>query len=174
MSAESWSWHSEPGTESWTTPLIDGWDRLEQARHAEILKQNPLRTVIALPATATRPSLIVKRYHLRNLREQLKYLVVESRAASEWSALRHLAGAGVEVPRVLASGEERRRGLLVRAGLLMERVVDTVIAPRWLDAEPDRARRSAMMFTCGGSNVRSFFSVPPTIFTAASTTCKPR
>ncbi|MFQ5655428.1 MAG: lipopolysaccharide kinase InaA family protein, partial [Planctomycetota bacterium] len=146
----AWSWELLPGTRPALRELLGAWGALELLPGAEILKANLARTVIALPASARRPSLIVKRYHVRGLRERLKYLALPSRAHREWQALRALWREGIPVPRPLAVGEERAGGILRRAGLIMERIVDVAPAPRALEsARGDRERRAELLGAMG-------------------------
>lgn len=113
--------------------VTEGWGSLEALwPGARVLKSNALRTVLDLP-TGPDVGLVVKQYHLRHTPDRLKYLIVPSRARAEWAALTRLAAAGVPVPRVLAYGEQRRGPVLVRAGLIMERLEDVTPLATWLD-----------------------------------------
>ncbi len=88
--------------------------------------------MIAIPASARRPAVVVKRYRVRGRSERLKYLVAPSRARREWRALRQLEELGFPTPRPLAYFEERRGPWLVGAGLVMERLVSVSPLPSLL------------------------------------------
>ncbi|MEM7260833.1 MAG: lipopolysaccharide kinase InaA family protein [Planctomycetota bacterium] len=127
-----WNWTFADGTpalEGRLESVLEEWDSLETRPGVEVLKSNAVRTVLSVPATADHPALVVKRYHVRSWRERLKYFLVPSRAAREWDALRTFARGGVSGPEVLAMGEARRGGALVRAGLIMRRVEETRSLP---------------------------------------------
>ncbi|MFN0059641.1 MAG: lipopolysaccharide kinase InaA family protein [Planctomycetota bacterium] len=146
-SSTNWTWQFANAVESALAPMLARWSELEAIPGAKILKQNLLRTVIAVPATDRLPALIVKRYRSRDLWEQCKYWFLPSRAAREWEALRHLAASGVTGPRALAMGECRASGRLVGAGLIMEQITDGDPAPRWLELRsvpPDDAKATSL------------------------------
>lgn len=147
--SSSWHWHLEPGRAASLAPIIDRWDGLESWPGASVLKSNPLRTVIALPPENDRPALIVKRYHVKEGRERLKYLLFPSRAKREWRALRRLRRAGVAVPEPYGYGEEREGRSLLRAGLLMERIGDATPLPRWLAQNLSLERRGEVLRRVG-------------------------
>lgn len=128
----SWRWRFAEDSPDGVRALTEAWSSVEEAPGAREIKANLLRTVIALPATYDRPELIVKKYHVRDLFERIKYFGAASRAAQEWKALRRLRSGGVSVPRVFAMGEDRSRGVLRGAGLLLERVPDTIHINEWL------------------------------------------
>jgi hypothetical protein len=115
-----WRWKFTPGAEDIIQDLLRYWEMIEDLPGAEVLKSSLSRTVIAFPSTSSRPALIIKRYHVRGVKERLKYMFLPSRAAGEWIALQHLKKAGVAVPQPLAFGEKRSGRLLFHAGLVME------------------------------------------------------
>ena len=127
-----WSWKFTPGAEEFLQYLLKRWETIEDLPGAEVLKSNLSRTVIAFPSTSSRPALIIKRYHVRGLKERLKYVLLLSRAASEWTALKHLRTTEVFVPRPLAFGEKRSGRILFSAGLIMERLPNARGVSQWL------------------------------------------
>jgi tRNA A-37 threonylcarbamoyl transferase component Bud32 len=127
-----WSWKFAPGAEEIIQDLLRHWDMIEEMPGAEVLKSNLSRTVIAFPSTSSRPALIIKRYHVRGVKETLKYLVLKSRAASEWTALQHLKTSKVAVPRPLAFGEKLSGKILLGAGLVMEKLSNAQGISQWL------------------------------------------
>ena len=131
-----WRWKFAPGAKEFLQDLVTHWEEIGQLPGAEILKANLSRTLIALPSTPSRPALIIKRYNVRGMSERLKYFLLESRADSEWTALQHLKKAGVAVPKPLAFGEERSGRILLRAGLIMERVPNVRVISKWLHQRP--------------------------------------
>ncbi|MCI0651868.1 MAG: lipopolysaccharide kinase InaA family protein [Planctomycetes bacterium] len=142
----TWEWRLEDHGADYLRDLIASWRDLERLPGTEVLKSNAHRTVLALPATGSRPGLVVKRYHITSGAERLKYLFFASRARSEWNALHHLGSCGVNVPVPLAVGEERAGGMLLAAGLIMARVADAVPLPRWLEEHvEERPLRATLM-----------------------------
>jgi tRNA A-37 threonylcarbamoyl transferase component Bud32 len=127
-----WSWKFASGAEEFLQYLLKRWETIEDLPGAEVLKSNLSRTVIAFPSTSSRPALIIKRYHVRGLKERLKYVLLLSRAASEWTALKHLRTTEVAVPRPLAFGEKRSGRILFSAGLIMERLPNARGVSQWL------------------------------------------
>ena len=87
-SARRWQRHRSFQGE--LSDLDADWDRLEELPGAETYKSNPLREVIALPATSEHPAIVIKRYRVRGRKEELKYLFLPSRAKREWRALLEL------------------------------------------------------------------------------------
>lgn len=127
-----WRWEFTPGAEEIIQDLLRHWEMIEDLPGAEVLKSSLSRTVIALPSTSSRPALIIKRYHVRGVKETLKYLVLKSRAASEWTALQHLKTSNVAVPRPLAFGEKLSGKILLGAGLVMEKLSNAQGISQWL------------------------------------------
>ena len=127
-----WRWKFTPGAEEIIQDLLRHWEMIEDLPGAEVLKSSLSRTVIAFPSTSSRPALIIKRYHVRGVKERLKYMFLPSRAAGEWIALQHLKKAGVAVPQPLAFGEKRSGRILFHAGLVMERLSNARGISQWL------------------------------------------
>jgi len=127
-----WRWRFTPGAEEFLQDLVLHWEVIEDLSDAEVLKSSLSRTVISFPSTSSRPGLIIKRYHVRGVKETLKYLVLKSRAASEWTALHHLKTSNVAVPRPLAFGEKKSGKILFGAGLIMERLSNVRGISQWL------------------------------------------
>lgn len=127
-----WRWKFTPGAEEIIQDLLRHWEMIEDLPGAEVLKSSLSRTVIAFPSTSSRPALIIKRYHVRGVKETLKYLVLKSRAASEWTALQHLKTSNVAVPRPLAFGEKLSGKTLLGAGLVMEKLSNAQGISQWL------------------------------------------
>lgn len=154
----TWKWESADGVADSVRELIERWDDLESFPGAEVLKSNVLRTVLGLPASDGRPAVVVKRYHLRNRRERLKFFFFASRALSEWRALRHLRDAGVRVPLPLAFGEERMGtgvfSSLARAGLIMERLELVSPLAQWLADVADPEERQQVFVELSGAIAR--------------------
>ncbi|MEM7167427.1 MAG: lipopolysaccharide kinase InaA family protein [Planctomycetota bacterium] len=146
----SWRWRfSEDAPEAVRT-LTESWEQLDDLPGAATLKANALRSVVALPEAAGRPPLINKRYKLRSLAERLRFVVAPSRAEEEWRALRRLRSGGVSVPAVFAVGELRSGLFLHRAGLILERVPDTVHLNQWLvEAAPEADLRVTLLRQLG-------------------------
>ena len=134
--AGNWRWKFAPGAKELLQDLLPHWKELEQLPGAEVLKASLSRTVIALPSTSSRPALIIKRYNVRKVSERLRYLLLPSPAAREWTALQHLKKDEVAVPRPLAFGEERSGRILLRAGLIMEKVLNVRVISKWLRRRP--------------------------------------
>ncbi len=86
----------------------------------------------------------VKDHRPRDLVERVKYLVLPSRAATEWRTLRGLAADGLDVAEAVAVGEERRLGVLRRAVLVTRDVGPAERLDAWLAAAAQAARESAI------------------------------
>lgn len=149
-----WRWVYDSESKSNLRELTERWSSWPGHAEAEVFKQNALRTVLALPADGPRPAVVIKRYDVRSRSERLKYLFVPSRARAEWLALQHLAEYGIAVPRVLAYGEQRQRGLLLRAGLVMERVFDVASLADWLGGSATGEERGAVLEELGATIAR--------------------
>jgi tRNA A-37 threonylcarbamoyl transferase component Bud32 len=114
-------------------------DALERAPGAAVLKHNLLRTVLRVPLPDGR-RVIVKRYRTAGLADALKYLLVPSRARTEWRVGRALERAGLDtsVPLAFAEG---RRGPWLRAAALVAREIDPgERLDAWLDRLPTPER----------------------------------
>ena len=122
-SARRWQRHRSFQGE--LSDLDADWDRLEELPGAETYKSNPLRDVIALPATSEHPAIVIKRYRVRGRKEELKYLFLPSRAKREWRALLELESRDFPAPQPLAMFEERSGGRLRSAGLVMAKLENT-------------------------------------------------
>ncbi|MCA8962165.1 MAG: hypothetical protein KDC38_16685 [Planctomycetes bacterium] len=141
-----WQWvfdEEDPSLTERLAPVLRDWETLEERRGASVLKSNPVRKVISIPARDDLPALVVKRYHVRGFAERLKYLLVSSRARREWEALRAFQRGGVTGPRPLAMGEARRGGVLRRAGLIMLRIEGAISLPATLEELSPVGTRSA-------------------------------
>jgi len=141
-------WRVRPGEETAALRELDAsWDGLERSPGAAVLKSNPVRQVIALPAAPGRPAVVVKRYHVRGLSDRLAHLLRPSRARREWRALVALEAAGIPSARPLGWFETRRGPWLDGAGLVMERLEGVVPLPALLgtadEGEERRADRDA-------------------------------
>lgn len=99
-------------------PVAEAPERLPGA---EPVKHNRVRTVVRAPGPEG--LLYVKRFRTLRLGDRLLSLLRASPARREWTALLHLARAGVPCPQPVLMGEERRRGLLV-GSVLATRAVD--------------------------------------------------
>jgi tRNA A-37 threonylcarbamoyl transferase component Bud32 len=74
-----------------------------------IMKENMVRTVYSVG------HLVVKTYRIRSIGEALKYLVMPSKAETEWEMSRVLADAGLDSVEAVAYGEKKKGGLLDEA-----------------------------------------------------------
>jgi tRNA A-37 threonylcarbamoyl transferase component Bud32 len=98
-------------------------DSLEDAG-GEQIKRSLSRSVHRL--TTGGRTVYIKHHRPKSLLEQLKYLVLKSRAEAEWNAAMTMAGHGIPVARPLAFGERRTAGFLVQAVLVSEAVENAV------------------------------------------------
>ncbi|MFW6158114.1 MAG: lipopolysaccharide kinase InaA family protein [Planctomycetota bacterium] len=111
-------WVAEPWLEGALRERIGpNLGRLEQAG-ASLVKRSTTRAVYRLELGGR--AVFVKHHLLRSLAERLKYLVLRSRAASEWAASRALAERGIPAARAVAVAERRAAGILCEAVLITE------------------------------------------------------
>ncbi len=136
-----------PGHEAFArdalAPVAAALDRLPGA---EVVKHNRVRTVVRAPGPDG--LLYVKRFRTLRLGDRLLSLVRASPARREWTALLHLARAGVPCPAPVLLGEERRGGLLVGSNLATRAVEGADELVRRLDdlrARGDAAGREALL-----------------------------
>lgn len=118
----------------------------ERLAGAEVVKHNRVRTVARAPGPDG--LLYVKRFRALRLGDRLLSLVRASPARREWTALLHLARAGVPCPAPVLLGEERRGGLLVGSNLATRAVEGADELVRRLDAlraKGDAAGREALL-----------------------------
>ena len=127
-----WHWRFTGNAEELIQDLLQYLERFEDFSDGEVLKSSVSRTVIAFPSASSQSGLIIKRYNVRGFKETLKYFFLNSRAFSEWTALRHLQTFDVAVPRPLAFGEKKSGEILMGAGLVMEKLTDTQGINQWL------------------------------------------
>jgi len=86
----------------------------------KVLKESPVRTVSII--SGPRGRLFLKRYKIRGLKEQLKYLVVPSKARKEWEIARRALRKGIPTPVPLAMAE-RRKGRFLRDAFLITQAI---------------------------------------------------
>ena len=130
----------------WLVPrVIDRLDELRDLPGVTVIKENQVRTVIRVPLDEA--VLYVKRYHVRGLRERLKYLAVRSRAVTEWRAARTMVERGLPAVRAIMMGEKRTAGILRDGWFATVEIPDSLdfvpyldrnlLAPEW---SADRVR----------------------------------
>jgi len=110
--------------------ILPGLGSLEDAG-ATLLKRTLTRTVHRMAAGGT--TVFVKHHRIVSLKERLKYLVLPSRASSEWEASRALRELAIPAARALAFGERRVAGVLTEAVLVSEEVADATPLGRALE-----------------------------------------
>jgi tRNA A-37 threonylcarbamoyl transferase component Bud32 len=120
--------------------LIPHLENLESAGATEI-KRSLSRAVYRLDLE--NETVFVKHHVARSLVERLKYLVLPSRAAAEWSAARALAERGLPVARALAVGERRMAGVFCEAVLVTEAVEDATALEEALGPAPGLLEEAA-------------------------------
>ncbi|MBI4586849.1 MAG: hypothetical protein HY717_22780 [Planctomycetes bacterium] len=124
--------------------LIRDWEGLRSRPGAMVLKENRIRTVLRVPAPDRPPAAerwVVKVYRHLGFYDRLRARLFSSRAEREFRALRALRQRGFPVPRPLACGLRRRRGLTVEGGLVMEEIAGGLPLPALLSQTygPDRS-----------------------------------
>ena len=87
----------------------------------QVLKESPVRTVSII--LGSHGKLFLKRYKIRGLKEQLKYLVVPSKARREWEMAHRALREEVPTPLPLAMAERRKGGVLRDAFFITEAIV---------------------------------------------------
>lgn len=87
----------------------------------KVLKESPVRTVSII--LGSHGKLFLKRYKIRGLKEQLKYLVVPSKARREWEMAHCALREEIPTPLPLAMAERRKGGVLQDAFFITEAIV---------------------------------------------------
>jgi len=85
------------------------------------LKESPVRTVAI--CSGPHGELLLKRYKIRGFTEQLKYLVLPSKAREEWHMAHRALSKGIPTPVPLAMAERRKRRFLQDAFLITQAIV---------------------------------------------------
>ncbi len=137
------NWVAEPWAEEMLrSRVLPGLEHPEDAG-AETVKRSTTRAIYRLEVEGR--AVVIKQHRLRSARERLKYLVVRSRAAAEWTASRTMALRGLPVPRPVAFGERRVAGFLCEAVLITEEISDARALSDLLEKEfaPDSAGTAA-------------------------------
>ena len=116
-------WTIVEDTAQWLSSLllVDPEKFLRKHPPQKVLKVSPVRTasIIAGP----RRRLFLKRYKIRGLAEQLKYLAVPSKARKEWQMARQALRKGIPTPMPLAMAERRTGRFLQDAFLITQAIV---------------------------------------------------
>jgi tRNA A-37 threonylcarbamoyl transferase component Bud32 len=115
-------WTIAEETAQWLSSLLldDLKKFLRKHPPQKILKVSLVRTVSII--SGPRGRLFLKRYKIRGLKEQLKYLVVPSKARKEWLMARQALRKGISTPVPLAMAE-RRTGRFLRDAFLITQAI---------------------------------------------------
>jgi tRNA A-37 threonylcarbamoyl transferase component Bud32 len=101
--------------------LLDDPERfLRKHPPQKVLKESPVRTVLII--LGSHGMLFLKRNKIRGLKEQLKYLVVPSKARKEWEMAHCALRQEIPTPVPLAMAE-RRTGRLLRDAFLITQAI---------------------------------------------------
>jgi tRNA A-37 threonylcarbamoyl transferase component Bud32 len=86
----------------------------------KILKESPVRTVSII--SGPHGELFLKRYKIRGVREQLKYIFFPSKAQKEWEMACLARRSGIPIPLAVAIGERHKGGMLQDAYLITQAI----------------------------------------------------
>jgi len=114
---------ADPGFLEETDALLALLKTPEKLRSAQVIKSNMVRTVYEVEAAGA--SCILKRYHSAGPVNAFKYLLVPTRARTEWSVMRRFNELGIPTARPLAFGERRCFGFLADSFFAMSAIEDT-------------------------------------------------
>jgi len=117
---------------------------------SRVIKSNNVRTVLHLRMGAH--EYYLKRYERGGLIEQVKALLMESKAAREWRIMKAGLAAGLPVPIPAAMAEKRRGGKLLGSYLATVAIPDVLDLVTHLEAHllEDRPARHAFLRALGG------------------------
>lgn len=138
---EGWRWFARPDSTAVAREIAEKFDGIRSLPGCEVIKESFVRTVYRVPLEGGRPSLFIKHYRSRGLRDALKYLFVKNKARKEWQVAGRLSEAGIKVPKMVAFGERRRGPFLKDACLVMEAIPDTRFIQAYFPPANSRANR---------------------------------
>ncbi|HOC39370.1 MAG TPA: lipopolysaccharide kinase InaA family protein [Thermodesulfobacteriota bacterium] len=99
----------------------------EPERHSDcrVIQKNILRTsILANLLDHTDGSVFLKRHHRRHWRDDVRSLLVPSRAFNEWKTLLHFQRLGLPAPVPIAYGEQRCHGIVKDSCLITKALPD--------------------------------------------------
>lgn len=107
--------------------FFDEFDR--SATHGKngttrVIKSNMVRTVYE--ATAGRAAFLLKHYHSSGLVNALKYVILPTRASTEWKVMQRFNELGIPTARPIIFGEKRRFGFLVDSFFAASFIADSI------------------------------------------------
>ncbi len=131
-------------------PLLDiaSLRRPEALPSGQLVKDNPVRTVVRLPDPLGPhgPGLFVKRYKFRGLRDRLKHLFVPTKPDVEWRVGRALEASGIRTAGLLAMAVRREGRAPVEGFLVSREIPDAVRLKDLLRGRPAPIERMAPAF----------------------------
>ncbi|MHC4820618.1 MAG: lipopolysaccharide kinase InaA family protein [Planctomycetota bacterium] len=123
-------WRSVEDEAAWVREVIaSDPDGVEKLPGAEVVKRNPVRSVIRVPREG-REAMYIKRFAVGGPLSRMKYLFLPSRAEAEWRASRGMREAGIPAAETVAVAELRTSGILRDAMLVVREV------PRCMELVP--------------------------------------
>jgi heptose I phosphotransferase len=139
---EGMDWTVKKGYEQCIPSQI--WDKTrcpEQYPECLILKDNILRTSILLPLPQNNiQAVFIKRHRRRHWKDDVKTLVLPSKAFLEWKTLLQFKRLHLPVPNPLAYGEKRKHGILQDSCLVTEALSSAKPLKDYLLREPGATR----------------------------------
>ncbi len=102
--------------------VIPDLDTIERMPGVTLIKRNSVRTVFRVPMKES--VVFLKRYHVRTFFDRMKYLVVPSRAMTEWLAARTMTAAGLPTIHAVMMGEKRSGRILLDGTLATIEIPD--------------------------------------------------
>jgi tRNA A-37 threonylcarbamoyl transferase component Bud32 len=120
-------WVVKKGKEAFVRQVWETAHAPRTLNECKVLKDSILRSSLLVPvADSDPPVAFLKRHRRRHWQDDLKSLVVPSRAFIEWKLLRHLRHLGITAPEPLAYAERRTWGVLRDSCLITEALDDAL------------------------------------------------
>jgi tRNA A-37 threonylcarbamoyl transferase component Bud32 len=109
-----------------------------------MLRENPVRRSMIIRLPGAGEAIFAKLYKRPAAAERFKYLIVPSRASSEWSSILSFYKRGLPVAGPLARGERRKSGFLEEA-YLFTRALEGAVPLNEILSRPDTFKQQTML-----------------------------
>ncbi len=137
-------WIADPSCRQFLPRALDALLHPGASVDCRLLRENPVRKSMIIRLPQAGEAIFAKLYKRPVAAERFKYLLVPSKAASEWNAMLSFYKRGLPVPGPLARGERRKYGFLAEA-YLFTRALEGAVPLQELLAGPDAAAQQAML-----------------------------
>jgi tRNA A-37 threonylcarbamoyl transferase component Bud32 len=119
----------------------------DQSPDLKRIKDNTVRSGFLLKTeNPSFPDLFIKRYKFRGWVEKIKYLILPSKALSEWRKLIEFENKGLVCPQPLAISENRSLGFLQSAHLIIEAITEALPLNEYMEQiAPDQKKKRQLI-----------------------------